>query len=66
MLVMKFFINNRININRENEQWVLLPLKKLSPTSLRPHQISVFLTHSGDKRYPFLRLTNLLPSDGKK
>ena len=54
---------------RENEQWVLLPHpKEILPhtITLHPPNFTCFLTPWGDKHSPFLRLTNILPSDRNK
>ena len=42
------------------------PKRNHPPHHYTSHQISVFLTHWGDKRSPFIRLTNLLPWDPNK
>ena len=64
MLAKKFFINTSIDITRTIAP---TPAEEIIlHTITLPLQISVFLTHCGDKRSPFFRLTHLLPSDPKK
>ena len=67
MLAKKFFINTGINItvktnNESYSRWRNHPLHHYAPL---PNFI-VFLMHWKAKRSPFLRLTNLFPSDPNK
>ena len=64
MLAKKFFINSGITVKTNNGSYYRL--RNHPPHYYAPLQFSVFLTHWGDKRSPFLRLTNLLPSDPNK
>ena len=62
-----FFINPGTNItaktnNGSNSRGRNPPTHHYAP----PPNLTVFLTHWGDKRSPFLRHTNLLPSDRNK
>ena len=65
MLAKKFFINTGINITVKTNNG---KKKKNYPSHhyAPPPNFTVFLTHWGDKRSPFLRLTDLLPSDLNK
>ena len=67
MLAKEFFIKISITItvktnNGSYSQWRNNPPYHYAP----PPNFTVFLTHWGDKRSPFLRLTNFLPSDPNK
>ena len=64
---MKFLINTDINFtvkinNGSHSRWRNHLLHRYAP----PPNFTVFLTHWGDKRSSFLRLTNHLPSDPNK
>ena len=63
-LLAKTFINTGINDtvktnNASDSRWKNHSLHHYDP----PPNFTVFSTHWGEKRSPFLRLTNLLPSD---
>ena len=67
MLTKEFFINNGINItvktnNGSYSRWGNHSLHHYAP----PPNFTVFLTHWGDKRSPFLCLTNILPLNPNK
>ena len=66
-LAKKFFINTGINITVKTNNGFYSRWRNHPPLYyVPPLNFTVFFRHSGDKRTPFIRLSNLLPSGPNK